>query len=66
MFYYYIWKSDKEKLAKRIMTKKAETKFQNSWYTELEKISNEYKSNIDGKYINNIRKMSGKQKIKIK
>ena len=27
MFYYYIWNTDKERLAKRIMTKQAETKF---------------------------------------
>ena len=39
MFNYYIWNLDKEILAKRIMTKQAETKFQNSWYTELEKNS---------------------------
>ena len=61
MFNYYIWNLDKEILAKRIMTKQAETKFQNSWYTELEKIANEYKKFIDGKYISNIKKLSGRQ-----
>ena len=54
MFYYYIWKSDKKRLAKRIMTKQAETKFQNSWYKKIEKIANEHKIIIDGKYISNI------------
>ena len=40
MFHYNIWNSDKEILAKRIMTKQAETKLKNSWHTELEKIAN--------------------------
>ena len=66
MFYYYIWNSDKERLAKRIMTKQAETKFQNSWYTELEKIVNEYKKINDGKYISNIKKSEWKAEIKNK
>ena len=42
------------------MTKQAETKFQNSWYIELEKIANEYKIIIDGKYISNIKKSEWK------
>ena len=62
MFYYYIRNSDKERLSKRIMTKQTETKFQNSWHTELEKIADEYKITIDGKYISNMKKVSGKQK----
>ena len=66
MFYYYIWNSDKERLAKRITTKHAETRFQNSWYTELGKIANKYKIIIDGKYIKKINTVSGKQKVKIK
>ena len=53
MFYYYIWNSDEEILAKRLK-KQAETKFKNSWHTELEKIANEYENIIDGKYIRNI------------
>ena len=39
MFYCYIWNSDKERLAKKIMTRQAETRFQNSWYTEFLKNS---------------------------
>ena len=35
MFYYYIWNSDEERLAKRIITKQSEKKYQNCWYTEL-------------------------------
>ena len=53
--YYYISNLDKERLAKRIMTKQAETTFQNSWYTELEeKVAYEHKIIIDGKYTGNI------------
>ena len=37
MFYCHTWNSDEERLAKRIFAKQAETKFQNSWYAELEK-----------------------------
>ena len=47
------------------MTKQAETKFQNSWYTELEKIASEYRMIIDGKYISNIKKANAKQKLKV-
>ena len=39
MSYYYICNSDKERLVKRIMTKQAEAKLENNWYTELEKNS---------------------------
>ena len=60
MFYYYICNSDKERLVKRIMTKQAETKFQNSWHTELQKIVNEYKIIIDGKNIGNNKKRKWK------
>ena len=66
MFYYYVWNSNKERLVKRIMIKQAESKFRNSWYTELEKMANEYKIIIDGKYISNITKVSGNQKIGIR
>ena len=66
MFYYYIWNSDKERLAKRIMTKQAETKYQNSWHTELDKIANEFKIIVDGKYISNITKSEWKTYIRNK
>ena len=39
MFYYYIWNTDKERLAKEIITKQAETKLKNIWCTEFKKIA---------------------------
>ena len=62
MSYHYIWNSVKERLVKRIMTKQAEAILKNNWHTELEKIANEHKFIIDGKYISDITKVSGKQK----